>query len=174
MSQSRIRNKRSNCVKFATALSIFFLLLASPVQGQIGLRLPTTRPPYVPIPLTKDVSLQTLSTLLDSSSARYPRGWVATMSIDSTGRSIIVTRQMNGLDIQPPQVLSFEAYLHKRLAEEQLSQWLDFVRSHAKPTRRQTRRGGGITFETPKIRSQAFRRVFGGETLSLNVKGNMM
>ena len=51
--------------------------------------------------------------------------------------------------------------------------WMDYASTHVLPSRRRTSGRRGLTIESPEIRSDAFRRIFGGSTLSLNVTGDI-
>ena len=51
--------------------------------------------------------------------------------------------------------------------------WREYASTHVTTTAERGTGGLGITIESPKIQSRAFKQIFGGETLSLKVTGNI-
>jgi cell surface protein SprA len=167
---AKTRSKRVGCM---TTLSIFFLLSVPLARTQIGLRLPSQKTSLTPLihPLrTPAVSLSTPLSLMPS---QYPRSAKHTITIDSTGQFVTVTHRLQSLDILIPRYLSFQDYLSGKSRIEAQNLWREYTSTHVIPRKSQIGGGRGLTLETGRIKSEAFRRVFGGETLSLNVKGNI-
>lgn len=104
---------------------------------------------------------------------QYPHSFIHSITIDSTGQWITATHTYQSLDILVPRRLTFHDYLMERSRHEFQNQWRDYAATHVTTSAGQDLRGRGITIETPRIKSEAFRKVFGGETLSLNVTGNI-
>ena len=167
---SVIRSKR---VEIFMTLSVFFLLISIPARGEIGVSLPPVKTPFVPLVDRNKLYPFSLSYPLQFFPVQYPINSTHTISIDSTGNLVTVRRLILGQDIQIPYYLSFSNYLSRRLQLETQSQWKEYARTHVVSTRTQNGGRGGIVIESPKIKSKAFRRLFGGETMSLNVTGTI-
>lgn len=167
---AKTRSKRVDCM---TTLSIFFLLSVPLARTQIGLRLPSQKTTLAPLIHPLRAPVVSLATPLSLTPLQYPRSSEYTISIDSTGQFVTVTQRLQGFDILIPRHLSFQDYLSGRSHIETHNLWKEYTSTHVIPRKSQLGGGRGLTLETGRIRSEAFRRVFGGETLSLNVKGNI-
>jgi cell surface protein SprA len=154
-------------------ISVFFLLLFSNTWAEIGLTIPSLWLHFAPIvdaPSELNFSVSTPYYLMP---IQFPRSFTHQTIIDSTGQYVTIRQQYNNQDVLPPRYLLFEEYLSQRLRIELREAWIAYIQSYAARTEMASRRGGGLTIETPKIKSKAFKRVFGGETMSLKVTGNI-
>ena len=170
-------NTRSKCVRLSTTFSIFFLLLTNTLRADVGLRLQPYHLPLTPLVLSQNLVRQEpksiLAVPLDRIPVQYPKMITHSTVFDSTGKYVFITRRLDGLDIQLPRRYFFQEYLDARSQQEFRMQWRQLVYANVTTERAAQRRGRGLTIESPKIKSEAFQRIFGGETLSLRVTGNI-
>ncbi len=103
----------------------------------------------------------------------YPQSFTHSTSIDSTGQFITITQRAYNQNILIPRRLSLKDYLTARSQIETLNRWREYVLQSLSGSSYQNQTTSGITIESPEIRSRAFRQIFGGETLSLNVTGQI-
>jgi cell surface protein SprA len=164
---------RSKGVGFAAAISVFFFLPLLSAKAQTGLRLPPVKSPYIQFQSPSEVSSLSIGTFLAGTDVQYPRSFNYAVTIDSSRLFVTLTRIYNKWHILAPYHMTFNEYLSLRSDYERSEYWREYVYNLSTQARRRTRGQGGLTIETPKIRSEAFRRVFGGETLSLNVRGKI-
>ena len=170
---SSVSNHRSNYVVLFATLSVFFLLQPLPSKAQVGLRLPPARTPFAPLSYSQRPPVFSIGDSLSTVPIFFPRSFIHTITIDSTGQYVVAAQKFQNLNILTPRTLSLQDYLRIRSLQETQNQWSDYVAAHTTSVEDQYQRSRGITISTPRIKSQAFRRVFGGETLSLNVTGNI-
>jgi len=104
---------------------------------------------------------------------QYPRSFIHKISIDSTGSFISATYRFQDMNAFAPRQLSLQDYLWERAERETHAQWKEYSRTHIIPSADQLQQSRGITIATPTIKSEAFQRIFGGDNMSLNVKGNI-
>ncbi len=154
-------------------LSVFFLLCSLPVWGETGLRLPPPKTQLVPVSISRVKTPSSLDTLFHLKPVSYPDAFRFVLKLDSTARHIETRHVIQNTDLRIPRYLSLEKYLEERSLLERKNLWKRQVATARTQQARQGRAGRGLTIETPKIKSEAFKRVFGGETLSLNVNGTI-
>ena len=135
--------------------------------------MPPIRIPVVPLVDTKRLPAFSIGVPLSRVPVQYPRAFVHSVSIDPTGQYVTIAQTFQNWNVCLPQYLSLKDYITRRSTIETQNQWTEYVRTHVTPTRTADQETQGITIETPKIKSEAFRRVFGGETFKLNVTGNI-
>ena len=162
---------RSNCVGFGTAFSIFFFFCTS-LMASVGLRLPEPYSPLAPLQAPK----QTLM-LYQGDSLSTPEPYFSSkirheVTIDSTRKIVTIRMKVQDRDVLFPKIVTFNEYINWRLAYENHEQWKEFAIMHISSTAAERRRGG-LKIETPKIKSKAFESIFGGNTMSLTVNGDI-
>jgi len=163
--------KRSQSLIWITVLSIFFVL--SPrVFSQIGLRLPDIDLSLAPLVIRQQPVPPSVGYPLSQQPIRFPRLFQHSVSLESTGQFITAAQRLKQRNILPPSRLTLSDYIRQRGLLDAQNQWIEFARTHVTPSQSQ-RRSAGIRLETGKIKSKAFQQIFGGETLSLNVTGNI-
>ncbi|MCJ7813627.1 hypothetical protein MUP95_09970, partial [bacterium] len=160
---------RSKSVIFVTTLAIFFLSSTLLVRGEVGLHLPQPKIVMAPIVYTR----QSMGISFTNVPVNYPRSFTHSISIDSTGQLITIIQRAYKQDILIPRRLILKDYLTERAQIETLNQWREYVLLSLSGSSYLNQVTGGITIESPEIRSRAFRQIFGGETLSLNVTGQI-
>lgn len=153
------------CVLLAGIVSI--------AAAQIGLKSPPPKTPLAPLTDPSKETALSLGVSLDRAPVRYPTSFQHSLQIDSTNQTVLIRQKLSEVDVFIPQRLSLTNYLKMRSQAEVQRDWRDYISLRVSTPRDQTAGGKGITISTPKIKSEAFRRVFGGETLSLNVTGNI-
>ena len=149
------------------------------VEGasSIGLRLPEVRdldPRVFPFEKTPRRGLSLLgevSPFLDW----QPFSLKRSTAIDSTGKFIVVTAEMNGLPIRQRYMVPLKTYLRERADYEQNLAWHQAAAENIYREDDERRRGpGGVNIEIPvPIKSKAFEQIFGGSTVGLNVQGDI-
>lgn len=153
-------------------LKVIFLFTAPAVWAEIGLKFPSHRSPLAPIlPSTARVSILP-GMPVNQMPIWYPQAFQHVVEIDSSGQYVTIRQRLGDFDVLIPQRFSLSEYLKVRSKEELKKQWQEYVLLRSIGAR-ETARAGGITIATPKIKSEAFRRVFGGDNLSLTVTGNI-
>ncbi len=163
----------SKCVDLLAAFSIFFFLQFSTARAEIGLRIPEPRfflAPIVSPPQQMDFSISTPFSMMP---VQFPRSFIHKTTIDSSGSYVIIEQQTDDYNILPPRYLPFEEYISKKSQLELQANWKEYIRNMNIRKEGVTRKSTGLKIETPRIKSKTFKRVFGGETLSLNVTGNI-
>ena len=153
-------------------LSIFFLFHADPVTAQNGLALPSIKTPLTPL---LDPSKETVSPkgIFPAGPVEYPNFFKYTTSLDSSGKTVVISEKAFSWDVTIPRRLSLNEYLTQRSEIQTNRLWKESVSRQIVTREQQTQGGRGITIQTPKIKSKAFKRITGGETLSLNVTGDI-
>jgi hypothetical protein len=142
-------------------------------DAQIGIHPPAPQTPLAPLIDPSKEFVTPLGTPLDRIPVQYPTSFQHSLQIDSTNETVIIRQKLSDIDVLIPQRLSLKNYLKLRSEAEIQRDWRDYISTRVTAPGEQTSGGKGITISTPKIKSEAFRRVFGGETLSLNVTGNI-
>jgi cell surface protein SprA len=161
-------NTRSKGKRFWTTFSIFFLSVA--LRADIGIRFPE---PWSPItPLDSPTGLSSPKPLsLAPGSLEYPGSFMYRITIDSTG-NVTASRRFNEWDITVPNRLSFTDYLSIRSRVESRRIWSDVLNERMNAVIQETS-SAGLVIESPRIKSAFFKRLTGGETLSLRVNGDI-
>ncbi|HDQ46253.1 MAG TPA: cell surface protein SprA [bacterium] len=170
-STDRKRFSRSNRVGFLAAVSIF-LFSASAGNARVGLRLPPYRSPLADFIRPVVTPVFSLGDSLLNLPVQFPRASQHRITIDSTGRSVTASHTLRDIPLLYPRQYAFEDYLERRSRLE-LREQMRLYHSQNYLERRGAAAGRGISIETPEIRSRAFRRVFGGGTIGLNVTGDI-
>jgi len=95
--------------------------------------------------------------------------------IDSTGKYFMVSEELNGLALRPRYVVTIQDNLHSRWAYDRALVWHQIAAENVYRTLDEQRRGpGGLNIEIPvPIKSKAFEQIFGGNTVGLNVQGDI-
>lgn len=164
-------SKKTNCKIIFVPLVIFvFIIPLIKINAQTGFRLFNEDTPLSP--LLPGKAVYSLSLPLSLRPVEYPSLFKRDVSIDSTGKYITITFRFDDRDVYIPQRLKLEDYIKQRIALETVRKWKLFA-SHKYLAVKDKSKQGGITIESPRIKSRTFRRLFGGETLSLNVTGNI-
>ncbi len=114
-----------------------------------------------------------MATPWDLQPVTYPKGFKYVTRLDSSGQRISITYKLNDLDILIPHHLTLEEYLNRRSKIDMWKQWRDHNYFHLNESDLGSRSGRGLVIETPKIESRAFRSIFGGDRMSLNVTGRI-
>ena len=163
---------RSNSGKWLALHSVFFLLSFFPAFSEVGLRLPSSGSPITsPLKPSEQYSFSTADPL-DRIDVFYPRSARHYVIIDSLGQSVTVRRQIGEFNLLYPNTIAFNDYLSQRSSLQTYRLWQEYSKKNVTP-RDQSRGITGLVLESPKIKSAAFRRVFGGETLKLKVTGEI-
>lgn len=152
----------------------FVLILASfASQAQIGLKLPTSKIPLAPLinPIGQNEIL--LGIPLDRIPILYPTLFQHSIQIDSLNQWITIHQKLSDFDILIPRRLSLPDYLKLRTILEIEKDWRNMSTMKVISAKSETQTSRGLTISSPKIKSEAFRKVFGGDNLSLNVTGNI-
>jgi len=152
------------------AISIFFLLGLSSLSAQIGLHVHQYKPPFSPLFFNRK---SVPSPFYRSVSAQYPRYVIQKINLDPDKGIVSSGLYIGDWEFIPPRILSFSDYVNLRSSVLIRDQWKQYAKGHTKLSQSQKGRNRGIVLESPKIKSEAFRRMFGGETLSLNVTGRI-
>jgi len=182
--------ERLKSALFLFCFSVFFYfappispLVAQELSGvldarsPIGLRLPEVRPldprvfPFEKTPI-RGLSLRgEVSSFLDWQPLSLRRN----TALDSTGKFIIVTEELNGRPVRQRYMVPLSIYLNERLAYEQYLAWHKTAVENLYRLGEDQRRGlGGVNIEIPvPIKSRAFEQIFGGNTVGLNVQGDI-
>lgn len=88
--------------------------------------------------------------------------------------SVTIEHRLMGKPVLTPVILPFDEYLSLRYSLEKETQRKQFFVQALEQRSDLSRRGGGIGFDIPiPIKSQAFQRIFGGNTVGLKVVGNV-
>ena len=143
----------------------------------VGLRLPDARafdPRVFPFEKTPSRGLSLrgeVSPFLDW----QPFSLKRQTSIDSTGKFITVSEEMNGLPVRQRYMIPLAAYLDERFVYDQQLAWHRAAAGNIYRLGDELRRGpGGVNIEIPvPIKSKAFEQIFGGGTVGLNVQGEI-
>ena len=161
----------SKRISMMAAFSIFFLLASGELHAELGLRLPEPQPR---LPSLLDISKQYIYSIgypIHLTHTLYPKSSSKRLAL--TKSSVTVTYRLGNYDIFFPRLITFDEYLSERSKQEMAYLWNEYSRAHITTTQDQAAGRRGIVIETPRIKSDAFRRVFGGETMSLTVTGDI-
>jgi cell surface protein SprA len=149
------------------------LLQVIAAKAQVGLRVPPRKAPPLAAISKPSETPYSLSTLLTDTSTPYPRSFLYSLSIDSTGQFITITRRLSDRDILFPRFISLNDYISHQYQTQIHTLWNESVYTKMSSDRQKDRTLHGLTIQTPRIRSEWFKRFTGGDNLSLNVKGNI-
>jgi cell surface protein SprA len=163
--------KKSSCTALFAAL--FFSIVPMHLHAQLGLKYPKSSMDDIYLQLTKKKTAISLNNYLSEYPVLYPKRAIRQIVIDSTGQFVTLTYQLEGMHFFLPQRWHLKDYIALRTRIENELHWRTYAAQHILPSDASQQKRRGITLESPKIRSEAFRRIFGGETLSLNVTGNI-
>jgi hypothetical protein len=161
----------SKRVGLVLTLSIFFLSFPKTSKAQAGLALPPVKTPFSPLdnPQKTDAIQQGFSL----GAVPPPAVFNHKTALDSTGKNIIITHRAFNLDLSVPNRLTIDSYLSQKYKTDGARQWKQSVIKNMELGTDRSGGGKGITIQTPKIKSKTFKRITGGETLSLNVTGDI-
>ncbi len=108
------------------------------------------------------------STIFQSPFSRFKR----TVRLDSSQTRIEIRELLYDRDYRLPAMVDLEYYVRQRLAFDNR---VNFIKTVLKNLQvRQTGGGGGIELNIPvRIKSKAFKRIFGGDKVGLTVTGNI-
>lgn len=108
------------------------------------------------------------STLLKVSYSKFSRE----ISLDSTRNFITVEESYYDTHYRLPITIDLEYYIRERLKYDARQVWLESL--HKTKQISEAAGGGGIELNIPvKIKSKAFKRIFGGDRVGLRVTGNI-
>jgi cell surface protein SprA len=108
------------------------------------------------------------STLFKLSYSRFTRE----ISLDSTQNHILIEESFYDTHYRLPIMVDVEYYVQERLKFENRARWRESLRKTQKLT--EATGGSGIELNIPvKIKSKAFKRIFGGDRVGLRVTGNI-
>ncbi len=161
-------SKRVGCVAIISVFMFIPHVLAQTGWGIFPWNGPLAIPLLDPIKLPS----YSLATPFKKQHILFPRSMNYFTHVDSIGNLVTVGLRLGESSVFNDQYYSLSDYLAQRSLLEENIQWRLFTYTHFNQTQKKTG-GGGLTIETPKIRSKAFQRIFGGQNLSLNVKGNI-
>ncbi|MBN1781792.1 cell surface protein SprA [bacterium] len=166
------RSFGSKCVGMFTTFSIFFFLSVSSLHSEIGLRLAEPYSPLAPMRAPRATVLFSQGDSLSQLGPYYPTSIRHDVKIDSAGKTVTARLKYQERDILFPHVMTFGEYLRWRYAYDTAQQWKEYAVTHVSSTAADRARGG-LKIETPKIKSKAFENIFGGNTMSLTVNGDI-
>ncbi len=148
----------------------------------IGMRLPQTLPGWVqefdprvfPFEQTPNRGLSLRGEVSPSTDWR-PFSLKRRVEIDSTGKFFVAAEEINGLPLRPAYVVPVKNIVSQRLAYEQALAWHKAAAENIYRANEDERRGpGGVSIDIPvPIKSRAFEQIFGGNTVGLNVQGDI-
>jgi len=163
----------SKCAVIA-ALSIFFVcLLSSHANAQVGFRLPDADFTLIPLTVKGAIAPISMATPFDQRGAAFPQSFQYIVELDSMRQSVTAKRQFQSQGIFIPRRYGFQDFLVERSKTGEALKWEAFARNNVQPSRGFGRSRGGITLESGRIKSEAFKKLFGGETVSLNIDGSI-
>ena len=94
--------------------------------------------------------------------------------IDENNTTVSIKQTLLNDNFVSPVTLSLEDYINLRYQISPSSIWRDYVNKNLFSEVRQAQGGKGIGFDIPiPIKSQAFQKIFGGNTVGLSVQGNV-
>jgi hypothetical protein len=148
----------------------------------IGMRLPQTLPGWVqeldprvfPFEQTPNRGLSLRGEVSPATDWR-PFSLKRRVEIDSTGKFFVASEEINGLPLRPAYVVPVKDIVSQRLAYEQALAWHKAAAGNIYRAGEDERRGpGGVSIDIPvAIKSRAFEQIFGGNTVGLNVQGDI-
>ena len=155
--------------------SILFLSLTftASVQAQVGFRLPAAQSPLIPLKTGTQAAPFSMATPFDLQGSYLSNNFRYVVDIDSTRQNVVIRRLFQEHPVFFSRLYQFNDYLSDMRLAGQADQWKSFVRDNVGPKAQQGTGSGGIKFETGKIKSETFKRLFGGETVSLNIDGTI-
>ena len=143
----------------------------------MGLRMPDPRLPMASLNVYETISRNktpcSIATPLNEWPVRYPGSVRHAIRFDSTGHSVTITESLLNRQMVVPRRYAFKNYLYERYLLENRLHWRNTTYTNITSGSRLDQGGRGLVIETPRIRSEAFRKVFGGETMSLRVTGTI-
>ncbi len=152
-------------------LLLIFLSLSGSLASDIGLKPPQNPPGVVPIIPRDYPGLSRYfvdSTLFQSRFSKYKR----IEKLDSTKQIIEIRELLYDKDYLLPVAMDLEYYAKLRLDYENRKNWLKGILKHL--GHKEQAGAGGIELNIPvRIRSKAFKRIFGGDRVGLRVTGNI-
>lgn len=101
-------------------------------------------------------------------------GFKKTFKISDDRDSVLIEQTLLNHDFRPPVQLSFEDYLRARYRLGYKKAWRNYVNQTLFSEMKKNNKGKGIGFDIPiPIKSQAFQKIFGGNSVGLQVVGNV-
>ncbi|HHS13895.1 MAG TPA: cell surface protein SprA [bacterium] len=158
---------RSKKVLIAVFSIIF--IAASPC-AEMGFRLPGLWKPVSSLDLFQRPSLLSLWPPHEYTHVLIPRSLNRSVEFDSL--SVLLSLKSGPVFLERPIGLSLDDFSQYQIERRSSLLWQEHARSHVLPESRGPA-ASGLTLESPRIRSEAFRRAFGGDRLSLRVDGNI-
>lgn len=108
------------------------------------------------------------STLFNISYSRFTRE----VSLDSTKNYVLIEESFFDTHYRLPIKVDLDYYIHERVKFEDRRIWMESLHKTQKLS--ETGGGGGLELNIPvKIKSKAFKRIFGGDRVGLRVTGNI-
>ncbi len=152
-------------------LWLIFGLIGSSLASGVGFHPPEQPPGTVPLFEKQYPGLSRFfvdSTIFQSQFTHFKR----IVRLDSTQSKVEVRELLYDKDYRLPLVVDLEYYVKQRIAFENQNNWTKRVLKGLQA--RQAGGGGGIELNIPvRIKSKAFKRIFGGDKVGLRVTGNI-
>ncbi len=173
-----IKNKSILVITKRRVSAIFFLLffLGAGIQqlsAQVGFRYSHTISPLTDIEISRKPLVYSISVPFLLQEPSFPASAAYEALLDTSLSYVTIRRMLLGLPVEEPHYYSFRDYQQERQRVGREHQWQNFISGQVTPLRSQDNRGRGITFETGRIKSEAFKKIFGGERVSLNINGQI-
>ena len=165
--------RRISSIAAALILTGLFVGIATPLEAGIGLQLQPSKSKIAPLAQPQSTQLPSFSKPFTLWPVFYPPTVQYLVTLDSTLSYVTLTQQLRTYNLQIPYRLPFPSYLTFRSRLEIQNQWKESVYWNLTSGREVTKRSKGLMIETPKIKSRAFQKIFGGDNLSLRVNGNI-
>ncbi|MCK5147821.1 cell surface protein SprA [bacterium] len=150
-----------------------FLAITGLSQAQVGFKLPDAKIILVPLAGTGTANPISMATPFGYDGPSFPSSFRYSVEMDSSRQNYTISRKYQNRDIFLPRQYSFSDFIRERLDFGTSAQWQKFASSNVAPSSGFGRGKGGITLESGKIKSEAFKKLFGGETVSLNINGSI-
>lgn len=144
--------------------------------GGLSAAAPGLHPPQNPpgvVPIVQQTYPGVSRFFVDSTIYQSPfRNFKRIVRLDSTGSKVEIRELLYDKDYRLPVVMDLNYYIQKRLAFENKKNWLKSTLKTLLSTRQKG--SSGLELNIPvKIRSKAFKRIFGGDRVGLRVTGNI-
>ncbi|MBN2414805.1 cell surface protein SprA [bacterium] len=158
-----------------TVLSIFLLIQLLPLQSasaQTGLRMPPVRFPGTSL---QNAAPRTYSFVYPYSLrfTEYPSSFTYTSVFDSSMSFVTLKRLFRGTPVEHERYYLFPDFISARSLYNKQDQWREFLGGNVTALKGGRGSSQGLVFRTGKIKSEAFRKAFGGDDISLTINGNI-
>ena len=114
-----------------------------------------------------------MATPFDLQGPYFPVSFRYTVEMDSSRQWVTAKRLFQDHPVFFPRLYGFDDYLSDMRLAGEAALWKQHVKNNVSPLKRQDTGQSGIKLETGKIKSEAFKKIFGGETVSLNIDGTI-